>query len=142
MTDEKKDEKKKIRINPVEYVMVCDYASLSVGGKLNLNGIFERFLAKEVPVVHPQMFVVSKLILPKGDHKVTFTLMQQDKVLAKSELEKTVEQQLAVHNHFWGVKNLEMETWEPVELQILIDGKQVLVKRMPVMKVEDKGGKK
>ena len=133
-----KTEKKKVRINPIEFVMFCDYASVSMDGKLNLNGIFERIMTAETPTKHPQMYVVSKLILPKGDHKITFTLMQQDKVLAKSDVEKTVEQALAAHTHFWGVKNLDVETWDPLELQILIGGKQVFIKRLPVVKVEPK----
>jgi hypothetical protein len=138
-SDSKKDAPKKtIRINPIEFSMFCDHASLSVDGKLNLNGIFERILTKEIPAKHSQMYVVTKLILPKGEHNISFTLRQQDKVLAKASVEKNIEQGIAAHTHFWGVKNLEVETWEPLEMQILIGGKQVLVKRLPVVKVEPK----
>ncbi|MBT4384810.1 hypothetical protein HOD30_03605 [Candidatus Peregrinibacteria bacterium] len=140
MSDEKKDqqpEKKKIRINPVEFAMFCDHASVSMDGKLSLNGIFDRLFAKEVPVTHTQMFIVSKLILPPGDHKVTFSLMQQDSVLSKASLEKKTDK-LGVHTHFWNVKNLKIDSWEPIELQILIGGKQIYVKRMPIVKAEEK----
>lgn len=136
MSDEKKP--RKIQIQPVEYSMLCDYASVSMDGKLSLNGIFERIVAKEVPAKHPQMFVVSKLLIPKGDHKITFSMMQQDKVLASTSIEKTVEQKLVVHNHFWGIQGLNLETWDPVELQILIDGKQVFIKRIPVVEAKKK----
>ena len=127
-----------MQIQPIEYALFCDYASLSMDGKLNMNGIFDRIMTEQVPAVHPQMFVVSKLFLPKGKHSITFTLMQQDKVLAKSNFEKEIDKELAVHTHFWGIQGLKIESWEPVELQILLEGKQIFVKRLPVVKVEKK----
>lgn len=127
-----------MKIQPVEYALFCDYASVSMDGKINLNGIFERILTEKTPATHPQMFVVSRLVLPKGKHSVTFTLMQQDRVLAKSTFEKEIEGELGVHNHFWGIQGLKIESWDPIELQILIEGKQVFIKRLPVVKVERK----
>lgn len=79
-----------MKIQPVEYALFCDYASVSMDGKINLNGIFERILSEKTPATHPQMFVVSRLILPKGNHSITFTLQQQDRVLAKSTFEKEI----------------------------------------------------
>lgn len=131
-----------MKIQPVEYAMFCDYASVSMDGKINLNGIFERILSENTPATHPQMYVVSRLILPKGKHSITFTLQQQDKVLAKSTFEKEIAGELGVHNHFWGIQGLKVETWDPIELQILIEGKQVFVKRLPVVKVERKAQEK
>lgn len=127
-----------MQIQPIEYAIFCDYASLSMDGKLNLCGIFDRIMTEQVPAVHPQMFVVSKLFLPKGKHTITFTLQQQDKVLAKAQFDKEVEAPLAVHNHFWGIQGLKLESMDPVELQVLMEGKQVLVKRLPIVKVERK----
>lgn len=125
-----------MKIAPVEFALFCDHASVSMDGKLSMNGIFERILTQDVPVVHTMMYVVTKLILPEGDHNITFTLMQEDEVLAKSTAEKKVEGKLGSHVHFWSIKQLKIDKLEPLELQILIDGKQVFVKRMPVMKVE------
>jgi len=127
-----------MKIAPIEFAIFCDHASVSMDGKLSMNGIFERILTKDVPVMHPMMFVVTKLILPEGDHNITFTLMQEDEVLAKSTTEKKVEGKLGSHVHFWNIKNLKVEKLEPVELQILIGGKQVFVKRLPVIKVKPK----
>jgi hypothetical protein len=140
MPDEKSPapEKKVVRINPIEFAMFCDHASLTMDGKLNLMGIFERIMSEQMPAMHPQMFVVSKILIPKGKHSITFTLMQQDKVLAKSTIEKEVDKPIASHTHFWGIQGLKIESWDPIELQILIEGKQVFVKRLPVVKVEKK----
>ncbi|MFT7184201.1 MAG: hypothetical protein ACI9QC_000537 [Oceanicoccus sp.] len=141
MSNEEKKEKRKVQIQPVEFSLLCDYASVSMDGKLSMNGIFERFMAKELPALHPQLFSITKMLIPKGDHKITFSLMQQDKVLASTSIEKKVEKQLVAHNHFWGIKGLQLETWDPVELQIIIDGKQVFVKRIPVLEVKKKEDK-
>lgn len=127
-----------MKIAPVEYALFCDHASVSMDGKLSMNGIFERILTKDVPVTHPMMYVVTKLILPEGEHNISFTLMQKDEVLAKSSAEKKVEGKLGSHVHFWNIKNLKIEEMDPLELQILIGGKQVYVKRLPVVKVEPK----
>ncbi len=128
-----------MQIQPIEYALFCDYANVSMDGKLNMSGIFDRIMTEQVPAVHPQMFVVSKLFLPKGKHSITFTLQQQDKVLAKAQFDKEIEQELAVHNHFWGIQGLKIESMDPIELQVLIEGKQVLVKRLPIEKVEKRG---
>jgi hypothetical protein len=133
-----KDDKQSIQIRPIEYAIFCDYASVSMGGKLNLNGMFDRVLAKDLPAMQPQMFVVTKMVLPQGDHKVTLTLMQQDKVIAKSTTEKKIEEKLKAHTHFWSLQGIKFESWDPIELQILIGGKQVYVKRLPLVKVQEK----
>lgn len=135
-------EKNTVQITPIEYAIFCDHASLTVDGKLNLVGIFERMLTKDVPSIHPQMYVVSKMLIPKGKHSITFTLMQQDRVLAKSTVEKNVEKPLGVHTHFWSIQALKLETWDPIELQILLEGKQIFVKRLPIIKVQQHGPEK
>ncbi|MFA4814634.1 MAG: hypothetical protein WC924_05355 [Candidatus Gracilibacteria bacterium] len=127
-----------MKIQPIEYALFCDYASMSIDGKLNLVGIFERIMSEQTPAIHSQMFVVSKILIPKGKHSITFSLMQQDKVLAKSTIEKEVEKPLSSHTHFWGVQGLKIETWDPIELQILFEGKQVYIKRLPVVQVQKK----
>lgn len=127
-----------MKIIPVEFALFCDYASLSVDGKLNLVGVFERIVTEKTPAIHPQMFVVSKMIIPKGKHSITFSLQQQDKVLAKSTVEKEIEKELGIHTHFWNIQGLKIESWEPIELQILLEGKQILVKRLPVMEMKKK----
>ncbi len=138
MTEENKTEKKTIKIKPVEYAIFCDYASVQANGKLNLDGIFDRIMTQEFPLVHSQLYVVTKMILPKGEHKVTLSIHQEDKVLAKSTLEKDVKRDIEPHTHFWNLKSLKIEDDKLVEFQVYIDGQQVYVKRLPVIKVEPK----
>ena len=53
----------------LNFLHVCDYASLS-GGKLNILGIFESISPKDVPYIHPQMYVVTNVSIKKsGSYK-------------------------------------------------------------------------
>lgn len=125
-----------IKIKPVEYILTCDYASLAVDGKLSLAGVFDRFTTPKLPCAIPQLFVVSRLLLPKGKHSVTFTMMQDDAVLAKSSFEKEVKEELSHHTHIWNITNLKIEEAKPIEIQVLIGGKQVSIKRLAVAQVK------
>ncbi len=127
-----------MQIQPVEFSLFCDYASMSTDGKLSLNGIFDRILYEKLPVIQPQLFIVSKLVLPKGEHKISFTLMQEDAALAKTSIEKNLEAPLSAHHHIWSIAGLKLEKDKPVELQILLGGKQIFIRRLPFVKVERK----
>jgi hypothetical protein len=122
--------------NPVQYSVFCDYASISSDGKLNLNGIFEQIFAKSVPARHPQMYLVTKFQLPKGEHNITITLMQQDKVLAKSTIEKNVEKSLDSHTHLWSISNVNFENWEPLEVQVIMSGKQIFSNQLHLVELK------
>jgi hypothetical protein len=124
--------------NPVQYSVFCDYASISSDGKLNLNGIFEQIFANSVPARHPQMYLVTKFRLPKGDHKIAITLMQQDKVLAKSSIEKNVEKESDSHTHLWSIANVNFESWDPIEVQVLMSGKQIYSNQLNLVELKKK----
>ena len=52
----------------LNFLHVCDYASFSVGGKLNILGIFKNINTPKVPVVHPQLFVVTNITITKPNN--------------------------------------------------------------------------
>lgn len=132
------DAAQKKAIKPVEYAIFCDHASITTDAKLNLNGVFDGILVKEFPNTHDKLYIVSKFLVPQGDHKITFTLMKDDEVLDKSSIEKKVDKPIAASTHIWMVKNLKLETPGVLELQMLMDGKQIYIKRMPVVEVPKK----
>ncbi len=43
--------------------VLADYASMSIGGKLNVLGVFGAIFAERVPIAHAQMFVVARFDL-------------------------------------------------------------------------------
>jgi hypothetical protein len=83
----------------LSFVHFCDHASMSTDGKLNLVGIFESLFAMEVPTRHPQMYILSRFEFPKGNHDVSLALMQEDRVLAKTNFSKEVTKKSEPQNH-------------------------------------------
>ncbi len=113
-----------------DLVAFCDHASMTVDGKLNMNGIFDVVMAQKFPTIHPQLFVVTKFHLTEGEHPLTFALMQKDAVLAKTSLKKDAPTGGTLHTHIWSIHNLPIQSSEPIEFQVIRDGGQVLIKRL------------
>ncbi|MEK7146439.1 MAG: hypothetical protein AAB802_04660 [Patescibacteria group bacterium] len=123
----------------VEYALFCDHVSVSMDNKVSLMGIFDRIFARKTPARHPRMFTVAKLNLPKGNHQMTLALMQEDRVVAKTKLIKKVEHELLGHTHVWELKNILIQDFNSLELQIFIGGRQVYIKTLPVVKPRTQG---
>lgn len=77
----------------LNFSFLCDYASVSREGKLNLNGIFEDINVRSFPAHHPVMFVVAnisgvnskdnftcEIVIDEGDKKRLAVISQQIKV--------------------------------------------------------------
>lgn len=47
----------------VKWMLLCDFASVSVGNKVNLLGVFDELQAQTLPLDIPQMFVVLNLVV-------------------------------------------------------------------------------
>lgn len=64
----------------LNFLHVCDYASFSEGGKLNILGIFESINTPKIPYVHPQMFVVLNILIKKTSNykKIVTRFVQSD----------------------------------------------------------------
>ncbi len=77
----------------LNFSFLCDYASVSREGKLNLNGIFEDINVRSFPAHHPVMFMAAnisgvnsgdnftcELVLDEGDKKRLAVITQRIKV--------------------------------------------------------------
>lgn len=49
---------RKVSSMKLELLLAADYASVSLGGKLNVMGMFREVRAQIVPARHPQMYIV------------------------------------------------------------------------------------
>ena len=49
----------------LNFLHVCDYASLDRDGKLNILGIFKNISVAKIPSVHPQLFIVTNITVFK-----------------------------------------------------------------------------
>lgn len=119
----------------IPFVHFCDHASMSTDGKLNLSGIFESLFAMEVPTRHPQMVVLTRLHLGKGDHSFLLTLQQEDRVLAKTNFDLNVTQKTQEQNHLWSVFNLELHSYTPVELKVYENGIEIDSIALPIYRL-------
>ena len=65
----------------VRIAALADYASISLGDKLNILGIFSNIIATAEPIVHPQMQLVVQLEFDPGEagnHAVRVVLNDDD----------------------------------------------------------------
>ena len=107
------------------FVHFCDHASMSTDGKLNLSGIFESLFAMEMPTRHPQMHILTRFHFGKGIHQIQLVLMQQKKVLAQNAFTLDVAAKTQEQNHLWGVYDLTLESYDPIELKVYEDGNEI-----------------
>lgn len=65
----------------VEIFTLCDAATTDAGGKLNILGSFDRLMAKEAPVTHPQCALAIKLRferLEEGQRRIRISFVDSD----------------------------------------------------------------
>lgn len=122
-------------MNPIEYSIFCDDASVSENGKLNMSGVFDKLLAEKVPAIHKQMFIVTKYLLQRGSYRVSMVLMHEDEVIAKTYFDKEIDEEVSSGSHIWEIQNLKIENFGLIELEVLINGKQLFIKTLPVIKL-------
>ena len=59
---------KKIESN---FAFLCDQAFFCSNGKLNIIGVFKEIYSNRLPMIHPQMYVVSNTVIKgKGEYKL------------------------------------------------------------------------
>ena len=73
----------------LNFLHICDYASVSIGGKLNVLGIFENIFSSSNDFTHPQLCIVTNIhIARNGTFKQTIKIV---KASDNSEITKALE---------------------------------------------------
>jgi hypothetical protein len=63
----------------LNFGFICDYASFSENGKLNILGIFKNINGTSVPLVHPQLYIVVNILIDKpGNYKEIIKLVRKE----------------------------------------------------------------
>lgn len=126
----------------LNYVHVCDYASFSDNGKINILGIFESIMAKKLPAIHPQMFIVSNISIgDNGNHEKVIKILSQDNIeISKLNFQlnnikiptgkKYLE--FGVMGQMNGVK---FDNYGTYKIQVLINGVIIGEKELNIVKV-------
>lgn len=120
-------------LRAVEYNLLCEYVSVNSQGGLNFLGVFDQFTVKELPSQVPAMAIATKIIVPKGDHTIHFTLQQQDRILAKTQIEKVVSSPFTQHIHLWNIYNIQLLNSDPIDIHIFLSGQEIFVRKIPVI---------
>jgi hypothetical protein len=80
----------------VEIFTLCDAATTDAGGKLNILGSFDRLMAREAPVVHPQCALAIKLRferLEQGQKRLRIAFVDSDGTSVMPTLDATTDVQ-------------------------------------------------
>lgn len=118
----------------VTLAVLCDYATISVDGKLNILGIFDRLDPAALPATIPQMFVVSmydaasveagsskalRIVMTEQDGKEVFSADQTVVVPAPRAPGERV-----LMSHVMGISGLVVPRPGDYAIHILIGGEE------------------
>lgn len=128
--------------------LAADHANLAVGGKVNVMGIFDRFISREFPVRHPMFHIVLKVELSLGekiqDRNMKILLYDEDRsknlVLMDKNItfNQTIPGDLPAHTAIVGIQDMIFPVPGTYECVVYIDEEE-LPKVLPlrVIKIED-----
>jgi hypothetical protein len=80
----------------VEIFTLCDAATTDAGGKLNILGSFDRLMAREAPVTHPQCALALKLRFERveeGQKRIRISFVDSDGASVMPTLNTTTQVQ-------------------------------------------------
>lgn len=117
------------------FALVCDLAFFGDAGKLSIIGIFKNINGKALPLQHPQMFVVSSILIKgSGNYKKVIKLVR---TRDGAEIISPLEFNLAVKGESeaeFGVlgqlTNLKFDEAGLYEIQIFVNSE--LIKKLPL----------
>ena len=72
------------------FLLLCDYASRAIGGKLNIMGIYERIMVNELPFRIPHAYIVVRILIDPSEagqkHEFKLDMVNdEDKEMMKLE---------------------------------------------------------
>lgn len=129
----------------LNFLHVCDYASFSEGGKLNILGIFENINASKIPYIHPQMFVVLNILIKKaGNYKKIVTRFVQDNnktEIARTEFPMNIKMPPAKGEFRIGsvgqLNSVKFKEYGGYKIQIFVDEYLIGEKKITVSKIKN-----
>ena len=130
----------------LNFIHVCDYASLGEGGKLNVLGIFENIFSKNVPVTHPQLYIVVNVSVKKaGNYKLHIRIVRDKdskEIIQQLEFPISInlpslsgEAKVGVIGQINGIK---FEEFGGYTAQVLIDANKVGETKINLTQVDQK----
>jgi len=126
----------------LNFLHVCDYASLSEGGKLNVLGTFESISPKEFPYTHPQLYVVTNVSIKKpGNYKQFIKILRErdnQEIIKPFEFGISISEPKTLGEAKVGViaqlNNIKFEESGRYLVQIFIDDEKIRESKINIVK--------
>jgi len=118
----------------VEVFALCDAATASPDGKLNILGTFDAVMAQSYPATHPQCSVAVRVRfrrIEQGSHRITLHVVDYDGHMVIPPLDATVQVNVppsepsAFANLVLNVQQLRLLAPGQYALNLAIDGREV-----------------
>lgn len=117
----------------LNFGFVCDYASFGMGGKLNILGIFKNINGLDLPIIHPQLFIVVNVLIDKeGTYKEVIKLIRKEdnqEIITPLEFNLSASKQPEGKKIEWGVvgqiNNIKFEKSGKYEFKIFVNDELV-----------------
>lgn len=125
--------------------VLADYANLESHGKLNIMGIFDVINAPQLPVVHPQMQLVVRLIADSSETGVACPLeiqmVDEDGrtvfgIKGQMTFQPAPSGEQVTANYIVGLNNTRFERFGEYEFKILVCDEPIATIPLKVQKLE------
>jgi hypothetical protein len=126
----------------VEFVMICDFASVTREGKLNVLGIFRQIYVQKLPTRYLRFFVVAMLEGEMGtEEELRVQIMSPVKEMAMPQQVARVKFGPSGRAHMiFGVVNLPLKVTGEHKIQIYSKSNKLAEAGFEVMKVTGRQG--
>ena len=130
----------------VEVFVLCDAATDNMG-KLNILGTFDTIGAREIPVIHPQCAVATRIRydrIERGEHRLKLTVADADGQLIVRPLETVMRVAFPDHqpshpyNMILNLQRMKFEKFGEFTIDLAVDGRQE--SSLPLFVTEQQGG--
>ncbi len=126
---------------------LCDYASVSESGKLNILGIFSSIWARTAPITHTQMHLVVQFefdFLDRGKKEMQVALVNEDgkeimKIGGQLDVPPTSGIESANVNQIFVFNNTTFPQFGEYEFRVLLDDETQAVVPVRVEQMQESG---
>ena len=120
----------------VDFLLTCDYASVTQDRKLNILGVFDRLFGPEAPVLHPLFYVAFHLRDAQvGQHKLQVRVIGEDSGQVVRSMSTTVDivEENTGHRGIVPIRLAEFDDFGTYFVSLFVDDKRVTTRTLEVV---------
>lgn len=131
----------------LNFLHVCDYASIDQAGKLNILGIFENIYSLIFPYVHSQFFVVAGIsVFKTGKYECVIKINDPDNIEVSKFVLQNIEKKITKEqpNSTFGVvaqfNATKFNKSGKYTIEVLMDEDSIFSKKITVSQIQNRNG--